>query len=69
MEKQADFPARKEVSEMLEILNKEMTELMLISEKECRKLNAGHYEFSTDIQIWINQCHTFQQFIQEIQGK
>ena len=69
MEKQADFLARKEVSEMLEILDKEMTELMLSSEKECSKLYAGHYEFSPDIQIWISQCHAFQQLIRERQVK
>ena len=69
VDKQANFPASKEVSEMLEILDKEMTELMLSSEKECRKLYAGHYEFSPDIQIWISQCHAFRQLIQERQGK
>ena len=45
LEKKASFPASEEVKETLEQLDQLVVELMLLSERKCRKICAAHYEF------------------------
>ena len=63
LEKKASFPASKEVKETLEQLDQLVVELMLLSERKCRKICAAHYEFSPVIKEWLDRCHAFRQLI------
>ena len=59
----ASFPASKEAEVALEKLDKEMSKLMLTAEKDCRKLYACHYEFSPDVKLWLDKCHSYRALI------
>ena len=63
LEKDASFPASADVKEALERIDNEMEEMMLASEKSCRKLYAGHYEFSPTVQHWLKRCHAYRALI------
>ena len=69
LEKKASFPASKEVKETLEQLDHLVVELMLLSERKCRKICAAHYEFSPVIKEWLDRCHAFRQLIRLKIGK
>ena len=46
-----------------------MESLMLVAEKKCRKLNAGHYEFSLQVKEWLDRCHAFRALLRLKSGK
>ena len=48
-EKSSNYPVSKEAAKALENMDRLMEGLMLAAEKKCRKLNAGHYEFSPEV--------------------
>ena len=58
-EKSGDYPVSEEATKALEGLDQLMENLMLESEKKCRKLNAGHYEFIPQVKEWLDRCHAF----------
>ena len=55
----ADFPVTPEAVSALEGLNQLTEKLMLWDEKRCRKLNSGHYKFSSQVKEWLDRCHVF----------
>jgi len=57
--KLADYPVSEEANKALEGLDQPMEDLVLAVEKKCRKLNAGHYEFSLQVKEWLDRCHAF----------
>ena len=63
LESRATYPVTEEVAKALEALDVLVTELMLHAEKKCRKLRAGHYEFSPVIKGWLDKCHAYKQLI------
>ena len=63
LEAKATYPVSEEVATALEKLDVLMTQLMLQAEKKCRKLRAGHYEFSPVIKGWLGKCHAYKQLI------
>ena len=63
LEKKVTFPASEEVRTTLEEIDKLMVQLMLQSERKCRKICAAHYEFSPVIKDWLDRCHAFCQLI------
>ena len=68
VQQDASFPASAEVSEALERIDREMENMMLASEKSCRKMYACHYEFSPTVQFWINRCQAYRELI-KLRGK
>ena len=62
-------PTSDKVTKALEGLNQLLTNLMLSTEKGCRKLWTGHYEFSPVIKGWLDRCHAYRQIIQLNMGK
>ena len=68
LQKDATFPASAEVAKALERIDNEMEEMMLASEKSCRKLYAAHYEFSPTVQFWLNRCRAYRALI-KLRGK
>ena len=63
LEAKATYPVTEEVATALEKLDVLMTQLMLKAEKKCRKLRAGHYEFSPMIKGWLDKSHAYKQLI------
>ena len=41
----------------------------VIWEKKYRKIYAAHYEFSPEVTLWIDKCHSFRRLVRERQGK
>ena len=41
------------------MIDREMTEMMTAAKKGCRKLWSGHYEYSPEVQQWIDKCHVY----------
>ena len=56
-------PLAYDAEEALEKLDRQMTALMLKAEKNCRKLYAGHYDFSPAIKLWLDKCHSYRALI------
>ena len=42
--------------------------MMLQAEKDCRKLYANHYDFSPNVKLWLDKCHSYQALI-KLQNK
>ena len=63
IEKTATFPVSREAKAALEKLDKEISKLMLTPEKECRQLYTNHYDFSPDIKLWLDKCHSYRALI------
>ena len=63
LEKDATFPASEEVASALERIDNEMENHMLMAERSCRKLYAGHYDFSPTVQFWLKRCHAYRALI------
>lgn len=69
IEETATFPPTEEVEKLMEKLDNLIEEIMLQSEKGCRRLYAAHYEFSPPIQLWLDRCHLLKWLLRSHQGK
>ena len=67
--KSANYPVSVEASKALEGMDQLMESLMLAAENKCRKLNAGHYEFSPQVKEWLDRCHAFRALLRLKSGK
>ena len=65
----ANYPVLEEAAKALEGMDQLMESLMLTAEKKCRKLNAGHYEFSPQVKEWLDRCHAFCALLRLKSGK
>ena len=68
LEQTATFPVSQEAKQAMENLDQEMSKLMLQAEKGCRKLHASHYDFSPDVKLWLDKCHSYRALI-KLQNK
>ena len=68
LEQTVTFPVSQEAKQAMEKLDKEMSKLMLQAKKDCRKLYANHYDFSPDVKLWLDKCHSYQALI-KLQNK
>jgi hypothetical protein len=50
-------------------LYKQMTEIRIHAEKNCRKILRPHDDFSPTIQMWYNRIHAYLQLIRMKEGK
>ena len=67
--KSSNYPVSKEAASALEKMDQLMEGLMLAAEKKCRKLNAGHYEFSPEVKEWLDRCQAFRALLRLKSGK
>ena len=59
LEQTATFLMSQEAKLAMEALDIEMSKLMLQAKKGCRKLYANHYDFSPDVKLWLDKCHSY----------
>ena len=69
LEGEASFPPSQVVIDKLEKLDNLVEEIMLQAERGCRKLFAAHYEFSPEVQNWMDRCHLLKWLLRAHQGK
>ena len=55
--KKAAHPGSADDRRALEVLDNQMEQFMLSSEKGCRKIRVGHYEFSPAVKSYLDRCH------------
>ena len=56
LQEEADGEFRETSRKTLNRLDQEITEMMLGTEKKCRKLYRGAYEFSPEVKTWIEKA-------------
>ena len=62
--KNAAHPASADARSALEVLNNQMEQFMLSSEKGCRKIQVEHYEFSPAVKSYLDRCHALKWLLQ-----
>jgi endonuclease/exonuclease/phosphatase family metal-dependent hydrolase len=69
LERIATFPPTQEVIDKMEKLDKLVESIMTASENRCRIIYPAHYEFSPEIQNWLDRCHLLKWMLRYHQGK
>jgi hypothetical protein len=63
------YPSPQWLHLMIIKLYKQMTEIRIHAEKDCRKILRPYHDFSPTIQMWYNRIHTYLQLIRMKEGK
>ena len=69
LETDATFPPSEDVSARMEKLDNILEEILLKSERGCRKIYTAHFEFSPEVQLWIDKCHLLKWILDMHRGK